>query len=632
MLKKVFLLFVLTFVFYLISCTPNSSDNPTILPTQDLSIVKNWICENTITETDKDVILPQREDVSITWKSLTPLIIKDDGKLGVLNKKIINKGLMEYTISSNGETITGEIAIDIYPRTLDTIALEFFDQFGDSISDDLNIGTEFYNMYTVTWSSSNNEVFSDLGVYSKPLSDTKIVIHAKVVATPNLYEEFDKEIIVDKYTDTEVYAKSLAYINDIIFKDSYITKDIELPTYLDEYGCNLTWKSSDESVITSDGKITRYVYDRYLDLSCLLSFDNYQIEISYPVVVARLDLFSLNASFILSNFVSSITVDSIDRVVFKAYSDISQSFNMLYLYNNIPVNRIEHITESSQNRPRIIKTSTELIVVHDTANTNKDATAHVHANYVENGGGGTSYHYVVGNDGIYHLIPDNEVAYHAGDGRRLFNLIDTGIKATSMIPQISISERYFTINNEKTNIKIPDEAPNNAQICSSGIYFEIGENGNYFLNDNYWNTDYHYIANKGGNRNSIGIETCVNMYSNYFKTIRLNASLVALLLDENNLDVSRVLQHNNMSGKNCPNAMRTADYWSKFKDYVSLELFARQYLKDYSFEWTSNTTIMDNEGYISLNLNDNSVLSYSLKVIKDSSIVYDNEFVTSINK
>lgn len=40
-----------------------------------------------------------------------------------------------------------------------------------------------------------------------------------------------------------------------------------------------------------------------------------------------------------------------------------------------------------------------------------------HAEYVQNGGGGTSWHYSAGDTGIYHQIPDNERAYHAGDGK-----------------------------------------------------------------------------------------------------------------------------------------------------------------------------------------------------------------------
>ncbi len=41
-----------------------------------------------------------------------------------------------------------------------------------------------------------------------------------------------------------------------------------------------------------------------------------------------------------------------------------------------------------------------------------------------------SYQYIVGNDGIYHNIPEDETAFHAGDGHiltSLFKEIPTGI-------------------------------------------------------------------------------------------------------------------------------------------------------------------------------------------------------------
>ena len=60
------------------------------------------------------------------------------------------------------------------------------------------------------------------------------------------------------------------------------------------------------------------------------------------------------------------------------------------------------------------------IVIHETGNPAKSATARSHANFLASGGDGqsTSWHYTVDENEIYQQIPDNEVAFHAGDGRR----------------------------------------------------------------------------------------------------------------------------------------------------------------------------------------------------------------------
>ena len=58
------------------------------------------------------------------------------------------------------------------------------------------------------------------------------------------------------------------------------------------------------------------------------------------------------------------------------------------------------------------------ITVHNTSNWSKGATAIAHANYLRNGGKNNyvSWHYVIDKDRAVRCIPENEVAWCAGDG------------------------------------------------------------------------------------------------------------------------------------------------------------------------------------------------------------------------
>lgn len=59
------------------------------------------------------------------------------------------------------------------------------------------------------------------------------------------------------------------------------------------------------------------------------------------------------------------------------------------------------------------------VTIHETANTAPSANAKSHAVYMNQNGGKdreVSYHYVVDAQQAFHLIPDDEVAWHAGDG------------------------------------------------------------------------------------------------------------------------------------------------------------------------------------------------------------------------
>lgn len=59
------------------------------------------------------------------------------------------------------------------------------------------------------------------------------------------------------------------------------------------------------------------------------------------------------------------------------------------------------------------------VTIHETANAASTATAQNHMLYMTKNGGQNkevSYHYVVDEREAYHLIPNDEVAWHAGDG------------------------------------------------------------------------------------------------------------------------------------------------------------------------------------------------------------------------
>lgn len=74
------------------------------------------------------------------------------------------------------------------------------------------------------------------------------------------------------------------------------------------------------------------------------------------------------------------------------------------------------------------------------------------------------------------------------------------------------------------------------------------------------------------NQNGIQIEICVNSDGDYEKAVKNAAWLVNYLMNKYNIPLSRVIQHNNASGKNCPRNLRSGAkgiYWSQFKLMVT---------------------------------------------------------------
>nr|DAS83723.1 MAG TPA: N-acetylmuramoyl-L-alanine amidase [Caudoviricetes sp.] len=83
---------------------------------------------------------------------------------------------------------------------------------------------------------------------------------------------------------------------------------------------------------------------------------------------------------------------------------------------------------------------------------------------------------------------------------------------------------------------------------------------------------WHAGDNRGkGNTESISIEICVNLDGDYNQSVENGAKLAAMILKEENIDISRMVQHNYWTGKNCPEQIRACKNgicWSNFVEKV----------------------------------------------------------------
>ncbi|HBG33251.1 MAG TPA: hypothetical protein DDW82_06025 [Acholeplasmataceae bacterium] len=118
------------------------------------------------------------------------------------------------------------------------------------------------------------------------------------------------------------------------------------------------------------------------------------------------------------------------------YTEVRYDSVSRYLFQNIDVNTSKLLPISNGIRPGILKPAhpegittynpenVYWVVVHETANTAPGAGALSHANYLWNAAqAGTvlnvSWHYTMDARVTYQHVPENEIAYHAGDGSSL---------------------------------------------------------------------------------------------------------------------------------------------------------------------------------------------------------------------
>ena len=102
------------------------------------------------------------------------------------------------------------------------------------------------------------------------------------------------------------------------------------------------------------------------------------------------------------------------------------------------------------------------------------------------------------------------------------------------------------------------------------------------------------------NRNSVGIEFCINVDSDRDKTLERTAQLVRELMQELNIPIERVVRHYDASRKNCPQSMSGNGWaqWYEFKEKLKGEdLTMAQYeeLKNEILQLTETVKVLATE-------------------------------------
>lgn len=644
--KIIFIIFVL-FSLFLIGCqTPSTGNNgndnqgtgesETTDFDEKFEVISNNIKESIPQFVSEDIVLIDEYpeyNATIEWSSSDEDVISFVG--GVEPKK--NEAVeitLTYKVMIGSEEKSDSINVIATPALPEEVADRFAKQFPNAglIIRDFNLKNKYFELFEIDWTSSNTDVFTNEGKYIKPIEDTDIEVKYVVKCKDYTSSEYVIKLTAVGTSDLEKLAEISQWLKTEAVLDLYLSEGVSLPSVYEKFNVKINWKSTNPDVVSNDGKIKHYVFERYVTLVASYSLENGSGgSAKFECIVAPLDISKMSDAEILENFLSAIALENYEGVTFGGNgSGCNKTYGHLYFYLNQPADiDVDLIPTKYKNRTQI-KQEVKLIVCHDTGNMNDTATAAANANYVRSGYGGSStgWHYTVGNDGIFQTVPDDEVAYQAnGSADQYTTYIKTNVKAQWKKPNFSVSEDGFImINNVKSNIELPNKS---VGLASDGPVWKIGEDGYYYIAKLWYCSSHNSNGTQGGNANAIGIESAVNNGSDYLLTCRIFAKLVSELAMKHNVSMNCIVQHNTTSGKDCPNAMRITNFWYTFKDYIALEIFAKTYLSDYVFTWTGYDDI-DNTGRIKQGTNAKEV-KYSVKVTKGSTVVLEKQFKTNIN-
>ncbi|MDF2612533.1 MAG: putative phage related amidase [Clostridia bacterium] len=141
----------------------------------------------------------------------------------------------------------------------------------------------------------------------------------------------------------------------------------------------------------------------------------------------------------------------------------------------------------------------------------------------------------------------------------------------------------FTANVNKPSYIVIHDTGNSTAKANAEAHYKYFNGGNrnasahYFVDDSTIMqivkvTDGAWHCGDGGgkygitNRNSIGIEMCINSDGNYSKTVQNTIELIAHLMKSYGIPVERVVRHYDASRKNCPQTMNGGT-WSKWNEF-----------------------------------------------------------------
>lgn len=312
----------------------------------------------------------------------------------------------------------------------------------------------------------------------------------------------------------------------------------------------------------------------------------------------------------------------------KSPHDVYGSVNAYYAGEMFEITK-NYIPTTNPNYTSDKMQSLEFIVVHDTGAASPGSTAKANSNWCTNPtNNGSSWHYTVGNDGIFQQADDDVITWHAGDGTSWGTttvLRDSGVAFEGYRPEVTIgNDGYFYINGKKTLVESPRDANGNVVTKTNEVGFAVfkGENGNYLIPTAWVGSGYGNTVNaRGGNLNGIGIESAVNTGSDVYFTWQQLAKLTSSLLVKHNLDIDRLLFHNNFSNKTCPNTMMTNGLTDVFLRMAEAEYNVLKDYSDYKIEFISdNPDVIDNTGRV-VNRPDQTIsVSYTIRLTKGETV------------
>ncbi|MBJ6360070.1 immunoglobulin-like domain-containing protein, partial [Paenibacillus sp. GCM10012307] len=260
----------------------------------------------------QDLSLPTAgaSGTTVTWSSSNETVIATNGTVNrpakTANDVIVT---LTATIKKGDEQETKQFTVNVLKLTAfndvesvatDKASLNVGYVSGDSaagVTQDLTLPTAGANGTAITWSSSNETVIATNGTVNRPAKTATDVIVTLTATIKKGDEQETKQFTVNvlkltAFNDTESVQADKAALN-IAFASGEtsvnVTKNLTLPN-TGVNGTTITWSSSNEAFLKSDGTVTRpahHVGDTAITLTATITKNGVSEQKTFDVIVLK---------------------------------------------------------------------------------------------------------------------------------------------------------------------------------------------------------------------------------------------------------------------------------------------------------------------------------------------------------
>ena len=460
----------------------------------------------------------------------------------------------------------------------------------------------------VSFKSSNTEVLtvSDNGLI-EAIGEGTAKVFITVHDNPALDTVLEIEVYVDPFIKGEFLDQSYVVAN----------KTIRLGATTKGVSSNLVWTSKTPSIATvsSNGVVTG-VKEGLAEI-VVSSAENPDVSFTFYVTVLDAEPTGMLKLLLDSNNKEIYTKEHL-LIGIKIgsdgayYADIVGSVSKLLFEDYVVYD--DYYLANPSNKSTLTgagKGGIDFITVHYAADMPYSASAMYNggknlASYNKScntSGTQASWHYSVGNDGIWASQNEAYGAWHAGASKTM-TWTDSGLTTAQVGSDLYTtdvtmgSDGYFYIKGVRTTIK--NSSTGGTKLNGMGLGVKVVGNKVY-LGGHYQNASYDYISSTGGNNNSIGMETSVREGSDLWLTWQYTAQLCAKLLLKYELPLNRLVGHHFFSGKWCPQPMLENDLeiWYEFVELTRQQMALYQNYSNYTLAFSSNSEYLKDNGRVS---------------------------------